>query len=221
MTGWVVAETFIDHLTITAPTLAAGAAFVDQVLGAVPQPGGEHPRMGTHNLLLRLGESLFLEVIAPNPNAAAPVRPRWFGLDRLGADAMPSLSTWVVRTNDIHSGVTACTEVLGEIEPMNRGGIDWLITIPADGSVPVDGVAPALIEWHTLVHPAAGLPDVGLSFVGLEIIHPDPQRLSRLLSSLDLQGAVTLRSPVGGAIPHLVAHISTPQGLRALSFAVP
>lgn len=219
--GWVLAETFIDHLTVSAPTLAAGAAFVDQVLGVSPQPGGEHLRMGTHNLLFRLGESLFLEVIAPNPNAAAPARPRWFGLDRMRADTLPSLSTWVVRTGDIHASAAACSESLGEIEPMSRGAIDWLITIPADGSVPVDGVAPALIEWHTLVHPAAGLPDRGLSLVGLEIIHPDPQRLSRLLSSLDLQGPVTLRSPAGGAMPHLVAHISTPQGLRALSFAAP
>lgn len=214
-----MAETFVDHLTVTAPTLAAGAAFVNQVLGVAPQPGGEHPRMGTHNLLVRLGESLFLEVIAPNPNAAAPYRPRWFGLDCMRADALPSLSTWVVRTGDIHASVTACSEALGEIEPMSRGAINWLITIPADGSVPVDGVAPALIEWHTPVHPAAGLPDKGLSFVGLEIAHPEPQRLSRLLLSLDLQGPVTVRSPAGGALPHLVAHIRTPRGLRTLPFA--
>lgn len=214
-----MAETFVDHLTVTAPTLAAGAAFVNQVLGVAPQPGGEHPRMGTHNLLVRLGESLFLEVIAPNPNAAAPYRPRWFGLDCMRADALPSLSTWVVRTGDIHASVTACSEALGEIEPMSRGAINWLITIPADGSVPVDGVAPALIEWHTPVHPAAGLPDKGLSFVGLEIAHPEPQRLSRLLLSLDLQGPVTVRSPAGGALPHLVAHIRTPRGLQTLPFA--
>jgi hypothetical protein len=215
----VVAETYIDHLTITVPTLAAGAAFVDQVLGVPPQPGGEHPRMGTHNLLLRLGESLFLEIIAANPDATAPARPRWFGLDRMRADALPSLSTWVVRTGDIHASVAVCSESLGEIEPMSRGAIDWLITIPADGSVPVDGVAPALIEWHSSVHPAAGLSDRGLSFVGLEIVHPDPQRLSRLLSSLDLQAPVMLRLPAGGVMPHLVAHIRTPGGLRTLSFA--
>lgn len=61
----------LDHLTITAPTLESGAEFVRRSLGVDPQPGGEHPRMGTHNLLRRLGDSLFLEVIAPDP-AAAP-----------------------------------------------------------------------------------------------------------------------------------------------------
>ena len=73
----------IDHLTVTAPSLAAGSAFVQEVLGVAPQAGGEHPRMGTHNLLLRLGDSLFLEVIAANPQVPAPDRPRWFGLDQL------------------------------------------------------------------------------------------------------------------------------------------
>lgn len=71
----------IDHITITAPSLAAGAEFVSQTLGVLPQVGGEHPRMGTHNLLLRLGDALFLEVISPNPLVPAPARPRWFALD--------------------------------------------------------------------------------------------------------------------------------------------
>jgi hypothetical protein len=74
----------IDHVTVTAPTLAGGAEFVRKALGVAPQAGGEHPRMGTHNLLLKLGDSMFLEVIAPNPNAPAPARPRWFALDTIG-----------------------------------------------------------------------------------------------------------------------------------------
>ena len=62
---------FIDHLTITAPSLERGAAFVAEALGVALQPGGEHPRMGTHNQLLRLGDDCYLEVIAANP--VAPV----------------------------------------------------------------------------------------------------------------------------------------------------
>ena len=154
-------STHIDHLTVTAFSLEVGAAFVSQVLGVMPQRGGEHPRMGTHNLLLRLGDTLFLEVIAPNPVAQAPARPRWFGLDRLGADSSPSLSTWVARTADIQASAAAASEPLGEIEPMSRGTLNWLITIPADGCVPLSGCAPALIEWHADVHPAAGLHDQG------------------------------------------------------------
>jgi hypothetical protein len=201
----------IDHITVTAPTLAAGAEFVRKALGVVPQAGGEHPRMGTHNLLLKLGDTLFLEVIAPNPNAPAPGRPRWFALDRLGPDSPPSLSNWVARTDDIHASVSACSEALGNIEAMSRGSLDWLITIPADGALPLHGIAPALIQWSAPTHPAAGLEDRGLSLVKLELFHPEPERIARLLRSIDLVAPLTVSA---GQAPHLVAHINTPQGLR-------
>lgn len=210
----------IDHITVTAPSLAAGAVFVQEVLGVAPQAGGGHPRMGTHNLLLRLGDALFLEVIAIDPQALAPGRPRWFGLDDLVPDALPALSTWVLRTPDIRASAAAATEPLGEIEPMSRGALDWLITIPADGAVPLDGVAPALIEWPAGVHPAAGLEEKGLQLVQLEIFHPAPARVERLLASLEVEGAFAVRAlPPGcsGAAPYLRAHIQTPQGLRKLS----
>ncbi|MBW7902740.1 MAG: VOC family protein [Rhodocyclaceae bacterium] len=212
-----MASAFLDHITVTAFSLETGAAFVRETLGVSPQIGGEHPRMATHNLLLRLGDAMFLEVIAPNPAVPAPARPRWFALDGLGPQSPPSLSTWVVRTADIRAAVAASSEPLGNIEPMSRGALDWLITIPADGSVPLDGIAPALIQWHADVHPAARLEDRGLSLARLEIVHPDPDRISRLLSSLTLDAPVSVLSAPSGALAHLVAHIHTPHGLRILS----
>lgn len=206
----------IDHITVAAPSLAAGSAFVQQALGVAPQTGGEHPRMGTHNLLLRLGDSLFLEVISPNPNAPSPGRPRWFGLDDLRSDSMPALATWVARTADIRSSVANSSEALGNIEPMSRGALNWLITIPVDGSIPLDGVAPALIEWHTEIHPAAKLQDHGLSLAMLEILHPEPERISRLLASIEIDGPLSVVPLSDGVAPYLIAHINTPQGLRKL-----
>lgn len=219
--GVKVPSCLIDHITVTAPTLEAGAEFVRQTLGVSPQAGGEHPRMATHNLLLRLGDSLFLEVVAPNPNAPAPVRPRWFALDTLRPDALPALSTWVARTADIHAAVAACLEPLGNIESMSRGALNWLITFPADGALPLNGIAPALIEWQAVVHPAAGLQNLGLSLVKLELFHPEPERISRLLRSLGLEGQVSIAPAPEKHAPWLVAHIETPQGIRLLSVAEP
>ncbi len=54
----------IDHLMITTVALDDGAEYVRKVLGVTPQVGGEHPRMGTHNCLVKLGETTYLEVIA-------------------------------------------------------------------------------------------------------------------------------------------------------------
>lgn len=207
----------IDHITITSPTREAGAAFVRQVLGVEPEAGGEHPRMGTHNLLLRLGDALFLEIISPNPGSPAPARPRWFGLDNMAVDARPALSTWVARTKDIRMAASASSEQLGNIEPMSRGAFNWLITIPSDGSVPLDGIGPALIEWHADTHPASRLEDRGLSLRRLELHHPEPERVARLLASIGPDGPIAVLPLAAGAMPHLVAHIDTPQGPRMLS----
>jgi hypothetical protein len=208
--------TFLDHITLTAPTLEAGAALVRNALGVTPQTGGEHPRMGTHNLLLRLGPALFLEVIAPNPTAPAPPRPRWFALDRLQPDSPPALSTWVVRTTDMPASVAAATEALGRVEPMSRGALNWLITIPEDGSVALDGAGPALIQWQAAAHPASGLEDRGLVLENFEIFHPEPDRVTRLLGALKLDAPVSVRPTPTGESARLVAHIRTPLGLRVL-----
>ena len=204
---------FIDHITVTAPTLEAGAELVSQVLGVKSQKGGKHPRMGTHNLLLRLGNSVYLEVIAPDPTAENPKRPRWFALDEMKSDTPPRLKTWVVRTKDIRSTLETCSEPVGEIESMSRGEANWLITIPKDGSLPLKGGAPALIQWQGESHPAMKLKDHGLSLSKLQIFHPEPERLSSFLSSVNLEGPVEVLS---GNKTKIVAHINTPQGVREL-----
>lgn len=210
----VTVAAHLDHITITAPSLEAGSEFVREVLGVAPQEGGEHPRMGTHNRLLHLGESMFLEVIAINPAAIAPTRPRWFGLDTLPRQALPALSTWVARTADIRNAVMASPEGLGSIEPMSRGTLDWLITIPEDGSLPLGGLAPALIEWSSAAHPATKLIDRNLRLMKLELFSPHPERLEHLLRALGVDAPVSIRP---APVARLVAHIATPQGIRLLS----
>lgn len=211
-----VASCLIDHLAVTAPSLEAGAALVQRCLGVLPQPGGQHARMGTHNLLLRLGEATYLEIIAIDPQAPPPARPRWFGLDDLAPDAAPRLACWVARTADIRAAAAGASEALGPVEPMSRGTLDWLITIPADGRPPLAGVGPALIEWHTRVHPASGLQDQGCELVGLELLHPQPQRAQALLASLGFAPHEARLSVAEAAQPALRALIRTPPGLRAL-----
>jgi hypothetical protein len=203
----------IDHIVVTSPDLASGVEFVRRRLGVLPQPGGEHARMGTHNCLLKLGESVYLEVISPNPVAPKPDRPRWFELDHAKS---PRLATWVARTSDIHAAAASCSQPLGKIEPMSRGQLSWLITIPADGSLPFGGTAPTLIEWKTKSHPATRLRGAGCALVRLEAFHPEAPRLSALLSSLSLQSEVTVSSLRAGSRPYLVAQVRTANGTKTI-----
>jgi hypothetical protein len=214
-----VSRGLFDHLTITAPSLGEGEAWVRALLGVEPAPGGRHPRMATHNRLLRLGDTGFLEIIAPDPHAPTPERPRWFALDSLSASAPPALSAWVLRTTDIQASIAHSSEDLGQIEPMQRGELNWWITIPADGSLPLDGVAPILIEWKGTGHPAAGLPDCGCSLHALELRHPQPDRVRALLASLSVAMDDTAIQVRQGETPALIAQIDTPRGRRQLGSA--
>lgn len=205
----------IDHITITSPTLEAGSSLVFEQLGVMPQTGGEHPRMGTHNMLLRLGNETFLEVISINPAAAKPKRPRWFELDA-SATSSPRLACWVARTDDIRKSLASTSESLGVVEPMTRGALEWLISIPEDGSLPMSGAAPALIEWHTPAHPAQSLEDRGCELVELKLLHPQPARLNALLGDLSIAEPGVLLSVEQCAIAGLAATIRTPLGLRTI-----
>jgi hypothetical protein len=75
----------VDHLVIAAETLPQGIAWCENTLFVAPVMGGEHPLMGTHNALLRIGSPAFprayLEIIAINPAVPDPKRKRWFDLD--------------------------------------------------------------------------------------------------------------------------------------------
>jgi hypothetical protein len=209
-------RSYIDHIVIAAPSLAAGAAYVESLLGVAPQQGGEHPRMGTHNLLLKLGDDVYLEVIAINPKSLPPDRPRWFGLDGMSGQAA-RLATWVARCDNIYDACAASPLPLGNIESMTRGELEWKISIPTEGGLVMQGVAPALIQWETGTHPASAMRDAGCSLVRVEAFHPDAETGRDLLEKIGFEGRLEVLPADSGVPAHLVAHIQTPSGLRRLS----
>jgi hypothetical protein len=182
----------------------------------MPQAGGEHPRMGTHNCFVRLGERVYLEVIAADPDAAHPGRPRWFQLDQPDSVRACRLATWVARTDDIRAATAASPVPLGNVEPMSRGQLNWLITIPADGSLPLEGVAPTLIQWPTETHPADTLQNTGCRLLRLEGFHPQSEEVDGMLKAIGFQGEFAVSPLPPGQPPHLVAHLQTPAGRRRL-----
>jgi len=201
---------FIDHLVIAAPSLAAGADYVRDTLGVEMAPGGEHPRLGTHHRLLKLGETTYLEVLAVNPNAPRPNHPHWFGLDSLASDAIPRLVAWVARVDDIRGVVAASSFDFGDVREMSRDDLTWLITVGRGGQLPLDGVAPVLIQWLTGKHPTSRLPDARCTLATLRGAYPDE---TAALTGLDVDPRWLFSSVRG---PGLEASIQTPAGLRTL-----
>lgn len=209
-------RSLIDHLVVTAPTLEAGVNYVEGLLGVAPTVGGEHASMGTHNRVLKLGAGTYLEVIAVNPAAPAPNRPRWFELDEEETNLVPRLATWVVRTSDIKAALAASPVVSGYATPMSRGEYNWTITIPRNGSLPLQGVAPTMIQWKD-VHPAAAMPETGCSLVRVEGFHPRAPKVREMLAAIGFEGEFSVTSISAGEAPYLVAQVLTPSGLREIS----
>ena len=177
--------------------------------------------MATHNHLLRLSATTFLEVIAADPAAEPPARPRWFDLDsgamRSRLAERPRLIGWVAAVDDIQQAIAACPIASGPAEPISRGTLQWLITIPEDGSLVEGGTVPTLIQWPAdRPHPATGMADLGCSLLSLHLEHPEPDRLGAALDAIafDRNGAVRIRPNPSG--PRLSASIRTPDGVAVL-----
>jgi hypothetical protein len=202
----------LDHITVVAPRLEAGAAYVAAAVGVLPGGGRTHPEMATHNLLLALGSDVYLEVISADPDAVPARRPRWFGLDNVLSGATARLAAWVASTDDIEAAVDP---ELGEVETMRREQHSWRMTVKANGSLPLDGAAPLLIQRASTVSPAAALPPTGLLLQRLRIRHPEAARVAALLARIGLapQPLVVVTE---GEECSLVAEIQTPFGLRVL-----
>ena len=203
----------VDHLVVGAATLAQGAAWCAQTLGVLPGPGGKHPLMGTHNLLLAIGSAAFprcyLEIIAIDPQASPPARRRWFDLDdpalRATLAAGPRLIHWVARCDDVAAECAALAsagldrgEVLQAERDTPRGLLRWQIAVRPDGQRLAGGALPTLIEWGE-VHPADSLPASAVQLASLAVGSLPDAAARRLPGavSIDLPFAATLATPAG------------------------
>ena len=198
---------FVDHLIVFCPELEAGRDWAEARLGARPAVGGRHPDLGTHNALLGLGPSSYLEIMAPDPAAERPA-----DLAALvgGTLEQPRLATWVLRAEDIEDvhARAAAPAGLGAIQEGQRDNPDgtrvrWRITSPF--LFPCDGVVPFLIAWGDTPHPGTRLPEAG-RLVELAVAHPAPARVHTAFDALGID------VPIAVGAPRIVAVVETPSG---------
>lgn len=192
-----------DHLAISAASLEQGALAIEAMLGVGLESGGKHAFMGTHNRLLSLGPGEYLEVIAIDPEAPPPDRPRWFRLDRFSGP--PRVTNWVLRIDDLDAALAEAPPGAGRPVALERPPFRWRMGVPDDGALPFDDAFPALIEWQGSLHPARALPDRGCRLLRLEISHPKGDRLRAVLPIADrrisiVTGPKAIRAEI--ATPH-------------------
>ena len=96
---------------------------------------------------------------------------------------------------------------------LERGDLKWRIAVPPDGTLPLGGAYPTLIEWQgTAAHPSTRLTDRGVRLLALDISHPDAGYLSETIG-LSLADPRIRFHPGPLAIN---ATFSTPSGERHL-----
>jgi catechol 2,3-dioxygenase-like lactoylglutathione lyase family enzyme len=201
----------IDHIVLGARTLEEGAAFVEQLLGVKPQPGGKHEGAGTHNMLLGLGPDCYLEILAPDPEQPEPPHPRLFDLDdpatRTMLEAEPRLLTWVARTPALDAVMARLGPRGGEVREMRRGDLHWRMAVPPQRQ-DMDNLIPALIEWRG-ERAGKRLRDSHYRLVELEAEHFETDALRAALEERGLGEALKIRR---GAHPRLIARLRGPAG---------
>ena len=199
----------VDHLLYAARDLGEGVDRIEALIGVRAGPGGRHPAWGTHNALIGLGDRIYLEIIAPDPDAPPPAAPRPLGLDTLSA---PRLASWVAAATDLDRVAASARALgvdLGQVMERSRLRPDgttlhWTMTDPA--APREGGVVPFFINWGDTPHPAASAPSGG-RLVGLRARHPDAKRVAVILKRMGLALDVERSDP-----PGLVATLETPKG---------
>lgn len=200
----------LDHIAIAAETLEEGVEYVETTLGVSMAAGGKHPLFGTHNRLLGLGD-IYLEVIAVDPLAGRVPRCRWFDLDRFCGP--PRLTNWICKTNEAATDLSRALSGTGPMVEVSREDLKWHITVPDNGCLPLDGCAPALIDWGDFPSPATRLPDQGCGLRKLTITHPESGALRQFIQDRLNDPRVVVEP---AEQPSFEMQINTPRGIKCL-----
>lgn len=205
---------FLDHLVIGVPDLAVANNWALHHFGQSVVYGGQHKGFGTHNALLGIGTSTYLEFLAPDPQQTPPASDYWMNVDQIEA---PQLIRWAARSHQIHEDAAKAAAAdweLGAIVPGNRqrsdgSSLHWQLSDPNQNSS--QGILPFLIDWRDSPHPAKDLPQVG-RLLSLTLAHPEAGRIQQQLASIGIDLPVT-----SNLKPGLSALISSDQGTVLLA----
>lgn len=179
----------LDHIVLAHPNLALAKEEFADLTGCMPADGGPHLGGGTHNALASLGESVYIELISPDPeqmDAEGQVQ-GGFLATRLAGYEGSQLLAWAIRCNDL----IGLSESLGDLEAappfaMSRQQPDgqtlrWKLMNLVKHEL--RGFAPFFIDWLDCPHPAKTNPLAG-QFESLQVAHHNAA-LGELVATVD------------------------------------
>jgi len=166
----------LDHILLGCDDLDRGIAYVEELTGVRAKFGGVHPGAGTQNAMLSLGESRYLEIIAPDPQQDAGLDSRDLGT--LTED--PVIVGWAAHRSDIEGLAERLTQqgfALDGPMPGSRKRPDgrvltWKVVRLRNDSTQL---LPFFIEWsRDSIHPSVDSPQ-GCRLISFEAMAPDKE----------------------------------------------
>ena len=199
----------VDHLVLATPDLDEGIEFVRETFGVDAVPGGHHPVYGTRNALVSLGDTCYLEIIAPDNKVLDTEEVKVFGIHELEATR---LVTWAASGRELEQLVEDSRREMIDLGAVTLGSrrqsdgreLTWHFTDPL--AARNGGVLPFFIDWGDSEHPAASLPKE-CQLLGIRLYHPHAEEVRRRLSVLQLDLPVEAAEE-----PRVAARIRTPKG---------
>jgi len=208
----------IDHIVMLSPSAKIASDFIRNKLGLAPAFGGRHVAFGTCNYLLSLGESQYLEVIAPQKEleAIANIDDGDEFLSACRALAQPMPYTFCIATSDFANlesilkanGIAVAGPISEQRQRPDGELLKWELLTCFDSEY--GSVFPFFIKWGDCEHPATTSP-TGCSLKNLVVRHPQHERLSAVFGALNLQVSVH-----NSKRPGLDVVLSSPNGLVEL-----
>lgn len=206
-----------DHFMYGAPDRDEAMESLESFTGVRPSIGGSHRGKGTRNALLSLGDSVYLEIIAPDPEQDLTNNFGGF----LGDLESPGLITWCASHPNL---VQAATDMKSlEFEP--NGPAAWSRKDPTGNVLAwellfINGhdlgtIVPFLIDWKNAPHPAGFAPK-GCTIKSFELRTPGSVLLRGVLDMLGLKIPIK-----NAAVPAIDLILNTPKGEVRLPAANP
>lgn len=144
----------LDHIVLGSLTLDEGTEFVENILQAKLSDIGYHKDMGTHNRVIRISESVYLEVIAIDHKTINLNNRKWFNLDNSKLQSKlkksPQIIGYVIEYNNMN-----VTKYYDPFFESSRDIFKWQFAMPTfnnnilDSEIIEAGIIPSLISWKS------------------------------------------------------------------------
>jgi len=213
-TNMSLPQVALDHIVIAHPNLDQAREEFADLTGCAPAYGGPHVGGGTHNALVSLGDSVYVELISPDPDQLGSDQGDKKGglADRLSALRGSQLLAWAARSSSLDevgaainqrdAGIKASAPFAMARKQPDGTTLNWQLMNLSQHELA--GFAPFYIDWLRCPHPTTTNPVAG-QFESFVIRHPD-NALQALAEGVDNVVAET------GA-PQAVLRFTAPKGV--------